>query len=81
MPPRVCLRDAPEACAAVFCTRRDCDAMPPHTFQVPLARPTHSRAVRRLTIHPGESGNVQRERTRAKRSIPPTITRTPHHQR
>eukprot|EP00966_Prymnesium_polylepis_P099147 2296449-Prymnesium_polylepis.1 len=53
--------------------------MPPHTFQVPLARPTHSRAVRRPTIPPGERGDAQRERTRSKRSIPPTVTRTPHH--
>eukprot|EP00966_Prymnesium_polylepis_P098753 2286605-Prymnesium_polylepis.1 len=61
MQPRVCLRDASEACAAVFCTNRDCDAIPPHTFRVTLARPTHSRAVRQLTIPPGESGDVQRE--------------------
>eukprot|EP00966_Prymnesium_polylepis_P019271 444635-Prymnesium_polylepis.1 len=45
--------------------------MPPHAFQVTLARPTHSRAVRRLMIPPGESGDVQRET----HALAPTLSR------
>eukprot|EP00966_Prymnesium_polylepis_P162222 3749098-Prymnesium_polylepis.1 len=68
MPPRDCPRDAPEACTAGFCTRRDCDAMPPRTFQVPLITPsTPDSLMSRQATHDTPRGklvgDVQRVRT------------------
>eukprot|EP00966_Prymnesium_polylepis_P125604 2903945-Prymnesium_polylepis.1 len=81
MPPRVYLRGASEhrgMHTAGFCTGRDCDAVPPHTFQIPLARPTHPRAVRRPTIPPrgklvGDVRQDIREGGGSQRSTPPRL--------